>query len=499
MTDREKLVAAIVRWRMDAAAFARECLGVEKLDKWQETALRILSEDKPLIFLAMIACKGPGKSFILAVAGLWWWFTRRYAQVICTSITADNLKLGTWKEIVGLFNSSPILRSVGEVRSDRILMLESPTNWFIAAMSWAKDANAYSQASTLAGLHGPCMMYLGDECGDYSLGVLPAAEAMGNNAGVDGNEARIIVAGNPTDESGPLGAIVRQPQKWRRIHITADPDDPERTTRVPAELARAEIELKGRDHPHTRVNLLGLFPLSALTTLLSPDDVLTSMKRKLTDLDWHWAQKRLSVDVARFGLDKTVICFRQGVKLGPYVELQGADTQEVAARVAIAKERTGAEVVIVDADGLGGGVVDALRVAGIQVHAVHSAGKPVSPKYYNRRAEMASELADWVKTRGVVPAGKSELEQELSTIRYSFLKGKILIEDKDDIRKRLGRSCDYFDATALSFALPDAAAVDPIQSLMLMHAKNRAMERGDWNPIEDGGAHRGDFDPWRNA
>ena len=42
-----------------------------------------------------------------------------------------------------------------------------------------------------------------------------------------------------------------------------------------------------------------------------------------------------------------------------------------------------------------------------------------------------------------------DLKEELSTIKYHFnSKGKIQIEAKEDIKKRIGRSCDYSDATA---------------------------------------------------
>jgi phage terminase large subunit len=502
VTDREQLVSAMVRWRSDAVAFAEEVLGVT-LDEWQKKALRILSQSKPLVRLALAACKGPGKSFLLAVIALWWFFTRRHAQIIVTSITSINLKDGLMKEIMKLFGGSQLLRSVADARTERIIMkdADSPTGydpeWFISFRSWAKDADASAQASTLAGLHGNAMMYLGDEVGDYPPGVLPAAEAMASGAGIDGNECRIVVAGNLTDINGPLYGILKDSVTWERIHITADPDDPLRTTRVNADEARKTIERLGRDHPYVRVNILGQFPLTALNTLLSPDDIIKSQHRQITQLDYHWAEKRLSVDVARFGLDKTVIGLRQGIKLGPFIEMQGAGCQDVAARISLAQKRTGAAVILIDADGVGGGVVDACRTANLNVVAVHSAGKPISDRYYNRKAEMWYEMAEWVKDRGVVPTAWRELADDLTAPRYSFHKGKILIEEKDEVRKRLGRSPDYGDCTALSFALPDAATVDPLLSLAMMQQGTNKGSR-NWDPItgeipaERGGA---DYDP----
>ena len=497
-------ISAMMSWMGDAVAFTREALGVEKLDPWQERALRILSGPEPLVRLALVACKGPGKSFVLACAALWWFATRLDAQVICTSITGKNLKDGLWKEILGLFQRSELLRSIAEVRAERIIMKPRAddaaigSRWFISARSWAQDADQSAQESTLAGLHGPAMMYLGDEVGDYPAGVLAAADAMAANVEAE-SECRIVVAGNPTDVAGPLYPIQsRFRDKWNIINITGDPDDPERSSRVSSKWAREQIEMYGRDHPFVRVNILGLFPLTALNTLLSPDEVTRATFRKISLLDYHWVEKRLSVDVARFGDDRTVIMLRQGVKAGPFVEMQGASNQDVAARVALAVQRTGASIVIIDADGVGGGVFDALQVAGVKCHAVHSAGKPMDPRYYNRRAEMWSQLAEWVKDRGWLPQDNM-LMQDLMAPKYTIHKGKILIEEKEEIKRRLGRSPDRGDAAALSFALPDGAQIDPLLSLAMMQNKARGAGGREWDPVvgkltaEKGGA---DYDPF---
>ena len=47
-----------------------------------------------------------------------------------------------------------------------------------------------------------------------------------------------------------------------------------------------------------------------------------------------------------------------------------------------------------------------------------------------------------------------ELVAELTTPTYTFSNGKILLEDKDLVKKRLGRSPDLADALALTFAFP---------------------------------------------
>ena len=64
-------------------------------------------------------------------------------------------------------------------------------------------------------------------------------------------------------------------------------------------------------------------------------------------------------------------------------------------------------------------------------------------------------IRDWInpanKTGAALPPN-DELMEELTEIRYKFQStGKIIIEPKDDIKKRLGRSPDYADALANTF------------------------------------------------
>jgi hypothetical protein len=83
---------------------------------------------------------------------------------------------------------------------------------------------------------------------------------------------------------------------------------------------------------------------------------------------------------------------------------------------------------------------------GVQFHA-----PAIDPRYRNKRAEMWFLMADWVKSGGKLPP-IPELVAELTIPTYSFSNGKIIMEDKDQVKERLGRSPDLADALALTFA-----------------------------------------------
>lgn len=494
LSDNDAIAASVMaEWTADPVIFCRDNFGVE-LEDWQAEAIRELAKPLNIVRVAMIACKGPGKSFLEAMATLWWVATRPHAQVICTSITRDNLRDGLWKEIAYWYQKSEFLKAAYTLSGDRLSRVgPEGATWFISARSWTKDADSAAQADTLAGIHGPAMMYVGDEAGGYSAGVLPAAEAMLANA-VPGSEnyGRIMISGNPTDPAGPLFHVSTvQAHHWKILHITADPDDPKRSKRVSAEWARKQIEDYGRDNPWVQVNVFGKFPPSGMNTLLTPNEVLDAMKREMKPDAFERAEKRLGVDVARFGGDRTVLFPRQGLMTFDPVVMRQQNTVQITAKVIASIRNWSAEQIFIDDTGhWGHGVYDALDSAGYSAVPIQYQGPPQDPRYKNARAEMWFRMADWVKRGGCLP-NIPELIGELTTPTYAVnLQGKIQLEDKDLVKAKLGRSPDLADALAQTFFYEEAPWKTAEQH-RISQAVNTLAERetggkvlSDWDPFE---------------
>jgi hypothetical protein len=110
--------------------------------------------------------------------------------------------------------------------------------------------------------------------------------------------------------------------QWYPISITGDPDDPMRSPRVDIEWARQQIKEYGRDNPWVMSFILGKFPPQSVNSLLGPDEVDLAMRRRLRPEAYSWSQKRLGVDCARFGDDRTCIYPRQGLFVGHPIELR---------------------------------------------------------------------------------------------------------------------------------------------------------------------------------
>lgn len=465
----------ILRWRNDPVLFVRECFLVEP-DAWQADVLRNFPKKNRI---AMKACKGPGKTTVLAWLAWNFLATRPQPKMAATSISWDNLADGLWPELAKWRQKSPFLIKAFEWTKTRIYNKKYPETWFLSARSWAKGSDSNAQADTLAGLHADYLLFILDEAGGIPDAVMAAAEA-GLATGID---TKIVMAGNPTHLEGPLyRATTTERNLWHLVEITADPDSDMRTPRVSAQWAREQIEKYGKDNPWVLVNVFGQFPPSSINALLGPDVLAKAARRTLRLDQYDFAQKRLGVDVARFGDDSTVIFPRQGLAAFKFVEMRNSRSTDIAARVISAKIKWGSEMEFIDGTGgFGSGVVDAMIQAQYSPQEIHFSGKSTDPRYFNKRAEIHFRLAEWVKRGGCIP-NDSNLIKELSSITYTLKGGKLLIEDKQQIKERLGFSPDRADALALTFALEEMPKAKMIPG---MDKTSHAIT--DYDPLERAG------------
>jgi hypothetical protein len=360
----------------------------------------------------------------------------------------------------------------------RIVAKDHPETWWMSARTWPKGADREQQANTLAGLHADFLLFIMDEAGGIPDAVMAAAEAgLANVTGAD-KEAHILIAGNPTHLEGPLyRACTQERHLWHVTEITGDPDDPKRSPRVSADWAREQIQKYGRDNPWVLVNVFGRFPPSSLNTLLGPDDVRAAMQRHHREPAYDHAARILGVDVGREGDDPSVVFPRQGVAAFAPKVMRNVDGIQGAGYVASRLRDWDVDAVFIDnTGGFGGSWLDQLRALQFRPIGVHFAGKAIDPRYFNKRAEMWFLMAQWVKDGGALP-DVPELVAELSIPTYFFHQDKLQIEDKDQVKARLGWSPNHADALGLTFAAP------VVRRTPLERAGRRESTR-DYNPLD---------------
>jgi len=218
------------------------------------------------------------------------------------------------------------------------------------------------------------------------------------------------------------------------------------------------IELKDpilfkQEYPATAAEA---FQVSGADPFIKADLVLVARK---AEAEIH-GERKLGVDPARFGDDRTSICFRQGRKVQWIRSYSKKSTMEVVGLVRKAIEEVKAEQCAIDVGGLGAGVYDRLlELVGPEecdVVQVNSSESPYdAKKYTNKRAEMWGEVKEWLLNQPAQIPDTDELQADLTQIRYSYDSNNALkMERKEDMKKRGFRSPDMADALGLTFAKP---------------------------------------------
>jgi phage terminase large subunit len=205
---------------------------------------------------------------------------------------------------------------------------------------------------------------------------------------------------------------------------------------------------------------------SSVSNVFIPGElVLTAQARGPADIQ-PMGGLRVGIDVARFGDDNSVITFRRGRVLLRQVLLSKLDVAQVAGRAKseIAAYGEKPEQIAVDTIGIGAGVADMMRAwypdrveksTGRKVPVVvdvNAALRMGNGADFNLRAFMWREMREWLK--GASIPNDQELKVDLTALRYGFRGGELLLESKDDAKRRGVKSPDRGDSLALTFAIP---------------------------------------------
>ena len=200
-----------------------------------------------------------------------------------------------------------------------------------------------------------------------------------------------------------------------------------------------------------RSRVLGEFPALGADSLISLDHVEAAM-RKARERDGSGTV--MSVDVARFGDDQTVLALSDGGAVLDMVSYYGLDTMEVAGRVVVKyNEWSPTMGIFVDDVGVGAGVLDRLRELKLPASGTN-VGRAARDKktFLNLRAEGYWNLRELLAKGLVALPPDDDLAAQLVSVKYGYnSRGLLQIESKDDARGRGLPSPDRADAVMLGY------------------------------------------------
>lgn len=415
--------------------------GIYLWDKLEEVCIQIVKNRRVII----PSGHGVGKTWLLARIALWFLFCFYPSKVITSAPTWSQVELLLWSEIKNAYNTTQF--KLGGRLLDTQLKIEE--DWFAIGLSTRGKASEREFGTPkFQGFHSENLLVLLDEAPGVESEIWTSVETL-----ITGANNKIVAIGNPTSPSGKFYDACKSPL-WTKIGISSFDHPNVRTGQavVPGAVTIEWIDERrkewGEDSPLWKAKVLGQFPDEGDDTLIP-----LSWAEACVGLDLGVeGDKKLGVDVARFGSDMTVFCTMMGPTVLPLESVNKKDTNFTIGRVRVLNNNGSFDQVAIDDTGVGGGVTDGLYDIDSHIEPVNF-GEAASEndKFENMKAELYWNLREDIRDKKISLPDDKELINQLCSIRYSYTrKGRIKIESKDELKKRGLKSPDKADALALA-------------------------------------------------
>ena len=461
------VAARFARWWSDPAAFAAEAIAWPEgraLHDYQGDALTTLAQRGRLVLRKP---RGVGGSVIAAMSVLWFAVTREYYgadwKVVTTASIGRQLSEYLWPEV---HKWAPRLRwdQLGRRRwEDGTELLQQGIK---LAHGHAFTA-APGDAATIEGAHASQVLVVLDEAKGIRTAVFDALEGGGTRYGPETGATMYVLAtstpGRPAGRFYDLCRGAEGTENYARQHITVEQGIA--AGQVSPSSVEALGKLWGVGSTLYANHVLGEFADDSTDTVIRLSWVEAANERwlALSAAERAAPATEVGVDVAREGADRSVlIAIGQGpagIVAGRPVELPRGDGPTTAAGVLghVGLGPVG-PLVLVDSEGVGASVYDSLRRhvdLGPRVMAFR-AGTGTDWRDVSGELGCANlRSAGWWHLRELLDPSlgatlalppDARLAGDLTTPKWRDTSRGIVIESKDEIRKRLGRSTDCADA-----------------------------------------------------
>lgn len=442
------------RYRLDPVGWVAGRLGQVVWSKQGEIMRSVVEHRRT----AVRSCHGVGKSHTAALVASWWLDIHPPgdAFVVTTAPTFPQVRAILWRYIRRVHRAGSLLGRVNQ------------TEWHIddELVAFGRKPADHDE-SAFQGIHARYVLVIIDEACGVPEQLWVAADSLTTNP-----DCRMLAIGNPDNPASHFRKVCAPGSGWHTIGISAFESPNLTGEQVPVKVARVLVSREwveeklrewGDDNPIYRSKVLGEFSADSPTQIVRSSDIAAC---RIPPAEPYPPDQllpvELGVDVAGGG-DETVIRERRG-RLAGREWRDHTDRPEVIAPMVIrAIRESGATAVKVDSIGVGFGVIGELRNAAgrgehrAQVIDVNVASKASQPdKYVNLRAEIWWELGRLLsERRGWDLSGMANADTTIAQLlepRWSTdAAGRILVEKKDEVIRRLGRSPDNADALLLAY------------------------------------------------
>lgn len=446
LTKRQRLIQHLKRWRKDPIAFIREVLKVEPTHQQLAMIEAVVAHR----FVAIRSGNKVGKTAVCAWLTIWFMCCFKSARVPCTSPSEGQLIRGIWQEVGKWYRKLPtFFKDKFILGATALTHKEYKTSW----QAYIKTATK-ENPEVLSGAHSNNIFLIFDEGSGIDReivdNVLPLLGSV---------NAYCIMTGNPLRTSGYFFDLFHgKPSIFKKqLHYSA-----EESPLMPKATLDAWIEAYGsKEHSYYKIHALGDFPESDSDQLIPLYSVSDAVDNSIVlDTDDDDEDKPDIIWGIDIGLDHdaSVIAKRQGRKLYDLKKfVMVKDTVKLSGLIREEYNNTPDDKkpfnILVDEIGIGRGTLDTLAAWGLPVQGVNvGTAASDSKRFANLKAELWYKCKDWfLLDKPDIPDDR-DLVTDLVTPKYQTNpSGKLKIESKDQIRKRLGRSTDCGDGLVLTF------------------------------------------------
>lgn len=439
----------------DPVMWARHRLGAHLWSKQRDAAMALVHSKR----VAIRSAHATGKSFLASVLASWWIDTRPPGEaiVVTTAPSYEQVHSILWEEIRRLHGVGNLR---GEVhRSDRWIDEQG------RLVGFGRRPPDYSQHA-FQGIHRKYVLVLLDEACGIPAWIWTAAEAITTS-----DTCRILAIGNPDDNSSTFANVCMTDPNWHSIKISGY-DSPNVTGEVVPTVVKDNLitnnwimERKiawGEQNPLFQAKVMGEFadsedglvPLSWVRQAVGRHRLWEDAGRPLVP-----ATRIVGVDPARFGTDKTAIVVREGDIVRDVYQHAKLDTTQTTSLVKAQLDYP-KSVGIIDTIGIGAGVYDQLKAMGKTVRAFTASQKTNrrdvsgSWKFPNTRSASwwnLREMLDPALDATLALPDHDDLIADITSPTWQPSAGSnLIVEPKEQVRHRLGRSTDCGDALCMS-------------------------------------------------
>lgn len=447
---------SITKWRNDPVSFVKDVFSDPdtgapiEMAPWHEEAMRLVQNNDRV---SIRAARGVGKTALLTWVSYHRLCCFTPARNIFTAPRRDQMNMAAWSEMrkwLRAMDSS--LRSEFDVQSNRVKMRGVDGNESIATTVTTGEYEG------MQGIHDSHLTFIADEANGVPDNVFDVV--LGS---MTTKNSKVLLTGNPRASAGLFfrtHTSRKLSDRWRTMRVSAH--DVRHMSYFDPEWIEEMRATWGENSWQWSTYVLGEFPQEDSLSVIPAAFILDAAQRDVSLKPGYFPI--WGFDPAFGGGDRCALVKRHGNIVESVDWWRSQDTtlskDRIVTEFYAAKNKPAAIVV----DSSVGGLVIAqdLQRLGLPIVGIGASERALTSEIYaNMRAEMWFRGRAWFESRDCKIPDNDDLTEELAATNKRLTSSnnlstqmKQLVEQKDDVRQRIGRSTDLADAFLLTLMCP---------------------------------------------